>query len=219
MIAAGRSAARAMRAPLRAGRALMPCRLSRLVRLWLSMGCPGTRPGNSHRGASVPCWITSRGWSIGQLCHDRAEAAERRTGRCCGRRAPKPPGRVLMISTLTCGEAGGGAYALDSAGDTALGVGAGDVALTTAGATGVSRCSSRLHLSTSTPISRTSSSARVPACVCGAPWRPRRQSSGCRRPRPDRRRPNCQALMAAMWRGRPDQFGSGCAHAATPGPG
>jgi hypothetical protein len=60
MIAAGRSAARAMRAPLRAGRALMPCRLSRLVRLWLSMGCPGTRPGNSHRGVCGPWWIMSR---------------------------------------------------------------------------------------------------------------------------------------------------------------
>jgi hypothetical protein len=60
MIAAGRSAARAMRAPLRAGCALMPYRLSRLVRLWLSMGCPGTRPGNSQRGASGPWWIMSR---------------------------------------------------------------------------------------------------------------------------------------------------------------
>jgi len=68
-------------------------------------------------------------------------------------------GVVVMVSALTGGGAGGGAYALDSAGDTALGVGVGAVALTTAGATGVSRCSSRLHLSTSAPISRTSSSA------------------------------------------------------------
>lgn len=37
-----------------AGRALMPCRLSRLVRLCPSMGCPGTQPGNSHLGAFGP---------------------------------------------------------------------------------------------------------------------------------------------------------------------
>jgi hypothetical protein len=65
---------------------------------------------------------------------------------------------VVMVSAFVGVVAGGGAYALDSAGDTTLGVDAGAVALTTAGETEVSRCSSRLHLSTSAPISRTSSS-------------------------------------------------------------
>ena len=51
MMAAGRSAARAARAPLRAGRALMPWRLSRAVRLRAWIGCPGIRPGKSQRGA------------------------------------------------------------------------------------------------------------------------------------------------------------------------
>jgi hypothetical protein len=81
MIAAGRSAARAMRAPLRAGRALMPRRLSRLVRLWLSMGCPGTRPGNSHRGASGPWWIMSR---VGGRSASSPMIAPRRGGRRIG---------------------------------------------------------------------------------------------------------------------------------------
>jgi hypothetical protein len=53
MMAAGRSAARAARAPLRAGRALVPWRFSRLVRLlfvdWLSGDPAGEQTAGSLR--------------------------------------------------------------------------------------------------------------------------------------------------------------------------
>lgn len=50
-MAAGRSAARAATAPLRAGRTLIPCRFSLVVRAWLATGCPGTLPGKQAAGS------------------------------------------------------------------------------------------------------------------------------------------------------------------------
>ena len=68
-------------------------------------------------------------------------------------------GVVGMVSVLTGGSAGGGANGLGSADDTAVVVGAGVVAVTTAGLTGVSRCCSPPNLSISAPISRASTTA------------------------------------------------------------
>jgi hypothetical protein len=64
-----------------ADRTLMPWRFSLVVRRWLAIGCPGTRPGNNLRGPSKSWEILSRSCgSVARRCRSLARRGGNRIG-------------------------------------------------------------------------------------------------------------------------------------------